>query len=99
MVIVNTTFHVDCRVSREFVAWLKNTYTASAPEELTSPQISRVMGGDDPDGISYAHQMTAPTLAAAKRWHDGEAAQLRALCPRLFGGKTVFFTTYLDVIP
>jgi hypothetical protein len=100
MVVLNTTFHVHCTVQRAFVEWLRNEYqvAALATGYLTDPQLARVMGGDDPDGISFAYQLKAPTLADAKRWHDGEAATLRLDMVSRWGQKALFFTTYLSLI-
>jgi hypothetical protein len=42
--------------------------------------------------------LKAPTLADAKRWHDGEAATLRQDMVSRWGQKALFFTTYLSLI-
>jgi hypothetical protein len=100
MVLLNTTFHVHCTVQKAFVEWLRQEYekAALATGELTDPQLARVMGGEDPEGTSYAYQLKAPTLAVAKRWHDAEAAKLRGDMQARWGQKVLFFTTYLSLV-
>lgn len=100
MVLLNTTFHVHVTVQKAFVEWLRQEYQSAALATgfLTEPQLARVMGGDDPDGISFAYQLKAPTLGEAKRWHDAEAATLRNEMAKRWGQKVLFFTTYLSII-
>ena len=83
MIAINTTFHIPCRIKPQFVRWL------------------RLRGGSEetPDHMSMACQLTAPTLAAAKNWHDGHGAVLRSEMHRLWGKDVLYFTTYLEVIP
>jgi hypothetical protein len=100
MVLLNTTFHVHVTVQKAFVEWLRQEYQSAALATgfLTEPQLARVMGGDDPDGTSFAYQLKAPTLAQAKRWHDADAAALRNKITQQWGQKVLFFTTYLSII-
>jgi hypothetical protein len=100
MVILNTTFHVHVTVQKAFVEWLRQNYetAALATGFLTEPQLARVMGGEDPNGTSFAYQLKAPTLAEAKRWHDAEAAKLRGEMQARWGQKVLFFTTYLSLV-
>lgn len=100
MVLLNTTFHVHVTVQKAFVDWLREEYQAAALATgfLTEPQLARVMGGDDPEGTSFAYQLKAPTLAHAKRWHDADAAKLRDDMTKRWGQKVLFFTTYLSIV-
>jgi hypothetical protein len=100
MVLLNTTFHVHVTVQKAFIEWLRQEYqtAALATGYLTEPQLARVMGGDDPEGISFAYQLKAPTLGDAKRWHDDAAATLRSDMTSRWGQKVLFFTTYLSLI-
>ena len=103
MIAINTTFHIPCRIKPQFVRWLRESYVPQACGSgcVTSPVIFRILGGSEetPDHMSMACQLTAPTLAAAKNWHDGHGAVLRSGMHRLWGKDVLYFTTYLEVIP
>lgn len=98
MILINTTFHVHCAIARDFVTWLKEVYIPEATGHhlISAPVLCRVLGGDDPDGISYAMQLACPNLKEARQWHDNEGADLRARMLRRWGNKVLFFTTYLE---
>lgn len=100
MYILNTTFAVHKSVRSEFLTWIRKTYIPAAEStgSLTKPQLTRVIGSEDPDSSSYALQFTSPKLREAVRWHDETAALLRDDMGVRFGKKVLFFTTYLEVI-
>ena len=100
MHIINTTFHVHKSVRSEFFSWLRSVYVkaATATGFLTEPQLTRVIGGEDPEGTSSALQLKAPSLREAARWHDETAVLLRDDMSARFGERVLFFTTYLEVI-
>ena len=100
MIVINTTFHAQLTIAPDVKKWLAEVYIPGSlkHEHLSSARLARVLGGDDPDGISYAVQFECPTLAAAKHWHDHEGADLRAQMLRRWGQRTLFFTTYLQVL-
>lgn len=100
MVILNTTYHVHCTIRRDFVQWLKSeVLPAAGMAGMHSARISRVLGGDDPDGVSIAFEVSAPDLVSAKQWQNSE--QLKKLHIKMlatWGHKALFFCTLLDVI-
>lgn len=100
MHILNTTFHADKTVRSEFLSWLRGVYIQAATSTglFTNPVLTRVLGNDDPQGTSYALQLTAQSLREAARWHDETAALLRDDMKARFGEKVLFFTTYLEVL-
>lgn len=101
MIIVNTTFHIPLPLKNALAAWLRDVYAPSAlAAGHRSPRTARVLGGaGDDEGCSVAFQTEAPTLAEARKWHDGEAGRLRIELTRQLGpDKLAFFTTYLQTI-
>ena len=100
MVILNTTYHVHGTIYRDFVQWLKSDMLPAADKAgMHSPRVSRVLGGDDPEGISLAFEVSAPDLISAKQWQKSD--ELQALHSRMlstWGHKALFFCTLLDVI-
>lgn len=103
MIAINTTFHIPCSIKRAFTTWLQEYYIPQSIASgcVTNPVIFRILGGseDSPDHMSMACQLTAPSLAQARNWHDGHGAVLRSDMKRLWGNNVMFFTTYLEVIP
>lgn len=100
MIIVNTTFHIPLQLKNMLAGWLRDTYAPSALNcGLDAPRTARVLGGGDDDSCSVAFQTQAPTLAIAKKWHDGEGQRLRQrLLQTLGADRVAFFTTYLQTI-
>lgn len=103
MIAINTTFHIPCTLKRAFTDWLQEYYIPQSIASgcVTNPVVFRILGGSEesPDHMSMACQLTAPTLAQARNWHDGHAAVLRSDMKRLWGNNVMFFTTYLEIIP
>ena len=100
MILINTTFHVHVTVAAAFKAWLRDEYVprSVAHEHIQGARIARVLGGEDPDGMTFAVQLECRTLAEARHWHDNEGATLRGQMTARWGAKTLFFTTYLEVM-
>lgn len=98
MTILNITFHVHVTVRRAFTNWLCDTWVPAARSAgMHTPRLARVVGGDDPDGMSLAFEMAAPTLSVARQWFEGsEAHALRLEISRNWGQQVVFFATYLQ---
>lgn len=103
MIAINTTFHIPCTIKRAFLDWLRTSYCPQAVGSgcVSDPVVFRILGGSEesPDHMSVACQVKAPTLAAARNWHDGHGAVLRSEMHRIWGNSVLFFTTYLEVIP
>lgn len=103
MIVINTTFHLPCRIKPQFLQWLKQSYVPQACGSgcVSDPVIFRILGGSEqtPDHMSMACQLTAPSLVGAKNWHDGHGAILRSEMHRQWGDSVLYFTTYLEVIP
>ena len=91
---------VHCTVARAFVQWLRDFYVPQSLGHalIDKARVARVLGGNDPDAVSYAVQYECPSLADARRWHDSEGAALRHDMHSRWGQKALFFTTYLEVL-
>lgn len=89
-------------VENEFLDWIRTRYSTALKQHggMGHPTLARMLVQPDPDTVSYCFQMTAPDIAAAESWHDGnEASELRAGLTRQFGDRLVHFTTYMDILP
>lgn len=97
MYILNTTFHVDNRVRRDFLDWARKVYMPAAIDTglFGSARLLRVLTDTDPEGVSFALQMDCESISEARRWHDETATLLRDDMFQRWGDKVLFFTTYL----
>ena len=97
MYILNTTFHVDNRVCRDFLDWARKVYMPAAIDTglFGSARLLRVLTDTDSEGVSFALQMDCESISEARRWHDETATLLRDDMSQRWGDKVLFFTTYL----
>lgn len=97
MYILNTTFHVDNRVRRDFLDWARKVYMLAAIDTglFGSARLLRVLTDTDSEGVSFALQMDCESISEARRWHDETATLLRDDMSQRWGDKVLFFTTYL----
>ena len=100
MVLLNTTFHVHTSVNDLFIDWVKTTYIPTAMNSglFSAPLFTRIMMQVDPEAVSYAVQLQAPTHKEAETWHDSIAAQLKDDLARRWGERVLHFSTYMDII-
>mgnify|MGYP002294001687 CR=1 FL=1 len=109
MIIFNTTYHVDDELEASFIAWLKENYIPMAlrREELSEPQLCRVMTTGEEDGSSLSLQFHVQDTFDGAYYADvlvGEGGRTvvgveltEALVSR-FGDRVVGFNTLLEVI-
>ena len=99
MIICNTTYHVDCKVSGEFIDWLRDCYL---PEALASglvgkPRLMRLMGHNE-GGVCYALQLQAATLGDLQRWNQAVGKRLHEQLTERFAEQVAGFTTFMEDI-
>ena len=99
MIISNTTYHVDCAVSGEFLDWIRETYLPLACEDsrVRHPRLMRLMGHNE-GGVCYAVQLEADSLGDLQRWNQAVGKRLHQLLTDRFGDKVAGFTTFMEVI-
>jgi len=99
MIIYNTTYHVECSVSGEFIDWLRDHYLpqALASGKVREPRIMRMMGHKE-GGACYALQLQASTLGDLQRWNQEVGKKLHEQLTKRFGNKVAGFTTFMENI-
>lgn len=99
MIICNTTYHVDCSVSGDFLDWLRDVYLPSALEcgMVSEPRLLRMMGHNE-GGVCYALQLQASTLGELQRWNQAIGKLLHQRLTEKFGNKVAGFTTFMENI-
>lgn len=99
MIVVNTTFHVEAAVEREWVAWIHATYLAIAASTgiIFSPLFLRIRSQVE-GGVAYAVQMQTESESDAERWLDEMQPKLLAEMYSHWGERVLYFTTVMDEV-
>lgn len=100
MYLYNTSFHTESSIAETFVAWLKTIFI---PEAMSSGLFSEASLGKilleiEPGTSSYTLQLKASELDRAQEWNDTIGNSLRSVIIKKFGGKVVFFVTFIEII-
>lgn len=100
MYLYNTSFHTESGITETFVAWLKTIFI---PEAMSSGLFSEASLGKilleiEPGTSSYTLQLKASELDRAREWNDTIGNSLRSVINKKFGGKVVFFVTFIEII-
>lgn len=100
MVTINTTFHVDEEIKRDFIDYMKNTYIAEAltDKKLTNARLCRIHAQKVEGGISYSIQFTFNTLDDLDRWDKSRGLKLNEELIKKFQDKVAGFSTLLEEI-
>ncbi len=99
MIVYNTTYHVDCDISGDFIDWMRHHYVpqAIASGLVESPRLLRLMGHKE-GGACFALQLEAPTLGQLQRWNQAVGKRLHEEMTRRFGTKVAGFATFMENI-
>lgn len=97
MIVYNTTYHVDCDISGDFIDWMRHHYVpqAIASGLVESPRLLRLMGHKE-GGACFALQLQASTLSQLQRWNQAVGKQLHQELTKRFGHKVAGFTTFME---
>ena len=99
MIVYNTTYHVDCDISGEFLDWLREYYLPRALEskQVSNPRLMRLMGHNE-GGACFALQLEASTLGELQRWNQAVGKILHEEMTSRFGNKVAGFATFMENI-
>lgn len=99
MIIYNTTYHVDCDVSGEFLDWMREHYVPQAVKNgmVKEPRLMRLMGHNE-GGACFALQLKASSLSTLQRWNQEVGKHLHEQLTKHFGNKVAGFTTFMENI-
>ncbi len=100
MIICNTTYHVDCTVSGEFIDWMNECYLPQATSNglVSHPRLMRLMGHNE-GGACFAVQLEATSLKNLQQWNQQVGKTLHQAIINRFGNKVAGFTTFMEEIP
>ncbi len=99
MIVVNTTFHVETAIEREWVAWIHATYLAIATSTgvMYSPLFLRIMSPAE-GGAAYAVQLQTGSESDAEMWLNNVQPKLLSEMQSHWGDKALFFTTLMEEV-
>lgn len=100
MIIFNTTYHASNSIKDLFINWLKEIYipTALHREELSEPQLCRVMTENENEGVSYSLQFHVKDMDILSHWYTETGEDLACALTQKFKDQVVGFTTLLEII-
>ncbi len=100
MLIFNTTYKVATEITEKWLRWLKKEHIPFMliSEQFTTPQIVKVVGSEDEQGISYSVQFKIRDMETLMAWHKSFATEFQHNCQTNFGTEVTFFSTVLEVI-
>lgn len=99
MIVYNTTYHVDCDISGEFLDWMRDYYVPQSVQSgmVKEPRLMRLMGHNE-GGACFALQLQAATLGELQRWNQAVGKVLHEKLTEKFGDKVAGFTTFMENI-
>jgi hypothetical protein len=100
MYIYNVTVHVDEKIHRHWLTWMREKHIAAvlATGKFRKAVLTRVITDEDRGGVSYAVQYTAESREALDLYYLEDAQRLRDEVNALFGEQVLAFRTELKVI-
>jgi len=100
MYIFNTTYHIESDIKEIFIAWLREVYipTAMHRDELSEPQLCRVIAEEDTGGDNFSLQFHVADPNRLETWYDETGADLDNAIREKFGDRVLGFNTLLEII-
>lgn len=98
MIVINTTYQIDCDIESAFKGWLKVEYIPKVMRsgELHSPVLMKILT-EEADGVGYCLQFQVADTDTLNDWFNKEGARLSELSAQRFGQKVLAFTTLLEL--
>ncbi|MBQ8773450.1 MAG: DUF4286 family protein [Muribaculaceae bacterium] len=99
MILLNTTFHVEKSIEKDFINWVKTTYIPVALSSgiVKDALFTRILAESE-GGTAYAVQFKSIDIATAEQWHDTDAQKLKSDISQRWGQRILYFSTYMDII-
>ncbi|HMN89138.1 MAG TPA: DUF4286 family protein [Saprospiraceae bacterium] len=100
MILYNVTVKIDQLAHEEWLQWMQEVHIPNvmATGIFLEYRMGRLLGMDEPDGVTYAIQYYCTDLAAFELYQKYFAKQLQAEVNEKFRGKFVAFRTLLEIV-
>ncbi len=99
-IIYNVTVKVDITVNDDWLTWMKETHIPDImmTGKFLDWSIKKILGDDDPAGITYAVQYTAPDMDTFLDYNQHHAQALQQDHKDRYEGKYVAFRTLMELV-
>lgn len=100
MLIFNTTYKVSLKIKDKWLNWTKESHIPFMLQSgnFTKAQITKIVGSEDEEGISYSVQFHIDDMDMLMIWHKNNASIFQSNCAAIFGSEVSFFSTVLELI-
>lgn len=100
MLIFNTTYKVSGSIADSWIEWIQKHHIPFMlnSNQFSKPQISKIVGSEDEEGISYSVQFHISDMETLINWHQNNAARFQNDSAENFGNNVQFFSTVLEII-
>lgn len=100
MILYNVTVKIDHDSRDEWLRWMKEVHIPDvmATGMFLEYRMGRLLGMDEPDGVTYAIQYYCPDMATYEQYQAHFAPKLQAEVNEKFRGKFVAFRTLLEIV-
>ena len=100
MLLYNVTIKIDTEIADEWSAWMKNSHIPDvlATGLFTDSRLCRILGDDNPDGITFAAQYHCPSVEHFQRYQKEFAPALQAQTQQKYGGRFAAFRTVMEIL-
>jgi len=100
MLIFNTTYKVSNKINENWLRWTKENHVPFMLQSgsFSNAQITKIVGSEDDEGISYSIQFHIADMNTLMVWHKDNASTFQKHCAAAFGNQVSFFSTVLELI-
>lgn len=100
MVLYNVTVKVDHEIADDWVQWMKSKHIPDvmATGVFTDSNLLRLVGMDEPDGVTYAVQYFCDSFHELEKYHEQYAPALQQEHTKRYKDKCVAFRTVMESV-
>ena len=100
MLIFNTTYKISGSITEHWLEWVKQNHLPFmlADELFSRPQIAKIVGSEDEEGVSYSIQFQIADMQSLMNWHKKNATTFQQHFQSAFGNEVQFFSTVLEIV-
>lgn len=100
MIIYNVTIKVEYSIAEEWLSWLKKEHISDiiATGCFTHATILHLLEADDTEGITYAVQYHAESIALYNRYIENFSEIMRKKATVKWGDKFIAFRSVMQVV-
>ncbi len=99
-IVYNVTVKIDIDINEEWLDWMKSVHIPDVMNtgKFLDWRIKKILGDEDPNGVTYAIQYTAPSMDAFLEYSQHHASKLQEEHKERYEGKYVAFRTLMELI-